>query len=159
MPNYSVRWHIDIEDADSPLEAAHTALEMLRDPTSGATVFEVQIWGLDATEKWDAIYLTPKDEPLESNSWQLHDQTSGRQDCGRRLDFAMVKALAEMDAAIRVGETVKIAALEAHTRVNQIMLNPINLTFGANATKPQQRLVDTIRAHIKEIYPDSVGDF
>lgn len=39
---YRVRWEIDV-DADSPQEAAKTALVIQRDPESWATVFDV-IW-------------------------------------------------------------------------------------------------------------------
>lgn len=37
---YKVNWSIDI-DADSPKEAASMALEIMRDPDSTATVFDV----------------------------------------------------------------------------------------------------------------------
>lgn len=40
MPNYLVRWEIDIE-ADTPREAAVKALEIQRDTESIATVFHV----------------------------------------------------------------------------------------------------------------------
>ena len=41
MANYVVTWAIDVQDADSPEEAARQALEIQRDPYSTATVFEV----------------------------------------------------------------------------------------------------------------------
>lgn len=40
MPEYRVKWDIDIE-ADSPREAAKEALSIQRDPGSEAVVFEV----------------------------------------------------------------------------------------------------------------------
>lgn len=40
MPDYRVRWEIDI-DADSPREAAEKAREIQLDPESTAIVFEV----------------------------------------------------------------------------------------------------------------------
>ena len=54
MPNYSVRWTIDIFDADGPEHAAVKALIMHRDPDSIATYFEVsragdpEVLGLNA---------------------------------------------------------------------------------------------------------------
>lgn len=42
MANYKVFWDIDIEDCDSPEEAAAKALEIQRDPESIATVFTVR---------------------------------------------------------------------------------------------------------------------
>jgi len=41
MPEYLVTWKIDIE-ASNPKEAAKQALEIMRDPESTATVFEVE---------------------------------------------------------------------------------------------------------------------
>ncbi|WP_107657467.1 hypothetical protein [Nocardia suismassiliense] len=41
MPDYSVIWHIDQLDADTPVDAAHEALNIHRNPESIATVFEV----------------------------------------------------------------------------------------------------------------------
>ncbi len=41
MPNYLVRWEIDLW-ADSPEEAAQEAFKIHRDPESIATVFQVQ---------------------------------------------------------------------------------------------------------------------
>lgn len=40
MPEYYVRWDIDLK-AESPEDAARTALAIMRDPDSLATVFEV----------------------------------------------------------------------------------------------------------------------
>ncbi len=40
MPNYRVVWEIDVE-ADDPHDAAHQALQIMRDPDSTATVFAV----------------------------------------------------------------------------------------------------------------------
>lgn len=40
MQTYRIRWEIDLY-ADSPKEAAETALAILRDPDSQATVFDV----------------------------------------------------------------------------------------------------------------------
>lgn len=45
MQEYLVCWHINIQ-ADSPQEAAEKALEIQRDPTSLATVFEVSLFGV-----------------------------------------------------------------------------------------------------------------
>lgn len=42
MSAYVVSWSIDIEDVDSPEDAAVAALEIQRDPESSATIFEVQ---------------------------------------------------------------------------------------------------------------------
>lgn len=42
MPNYLVTWQIDIENVDSPEEAARSALRIQRDPTSTATCFDVR---------------------------------------------------------------------------------------------------------------------
>lgn len=44
MPDYRVRWEIDIE-AVSYKEAAETALAIQRDPASIATVFDVRARG------------------------------------------------------------------------------------------------------------------
>lgn len=41
MAEYSVTWHIDQLDADTPVGAARAALDIHRDPSSVATVFEV----------------------------------------------------------------------------------------------------------------------
>jgi len=38
---YKVIWEIDIDDAESPKDAAEQALAVQRDPESIATVFEV----------------------------------------------------------------------------------------------------------------------
>ncbi len=51
MPTYRVNWSIDWE-ADSPRAAAEAALRIQRDPSSIATVFEVQdpdgcLWEID----------------------------------------------------------------------------------------------------------------
>lgn len=40
MPNYRVKWEIDL-DANDPQDAARRALEIQRDPDSIATFFEV----------------------------------------------------------------------------------------------------------------------
>lgn len=42
MPDYTVRWEIDVFDADSPEDAARKALAVQRDPSSTATVFDVR---------------------------------------------------------------------------------------------------------------------
>lgn len=42
MSTYLVTWTIDIEDVDSPEEAAAQALEILRDPDNTATIFAVE---------------------------------------------------------------------------------------------------------------------
>jgi len=44
MPDYRVRWEIDI-DAESYQEAAEAALAIQRDPASIATVFDVRAHG------------------------------------------------------------------------------------------------------------------
>lgn len=56
MSDFLVRWEINIE-ADSPREAAENALEIQRDPSSIATVFNV--WGLpkDSTLPWTEVDL------------------------------------------------------------------------------------------------------
>ena len=56
MRDFLVRWEINIE-ADSPREAAENALEIQRDPSSIATVFNV--WGLpkDSTLPWTEVDL------------------------------------------------------------------------------------------------------
>lgn len=41
--SYRVTWSIDIE-ADSSEEAAKEALQIMRDPNSTATVFDVEFW-------------------------------------------------------------------------------------------------------------------
>lgn len=41
MANYLVRWEIDIDDVDSPREAAERAWEAMRRPDSIANVFGV----------------------------------------------------------------------------------------------------------------------
>ena len=41
MPDYIVTWRINIEDVDTPEDAAREALAIQRDRTSGATVFDV----------------------------------------------------------------------------------------------------------------------
>lgn len=41
MSYYRVVWEIDIEDAETPEEAARKALSIQRDPNSIATVFDV----------------------------------------------------------------------------------------------------------------------
>lgn len=43
MPDYRVRWEIDMEDVDNPEEAAARALIVMRDndPANTATCFEV----------------------------------------------------------------------------------------------------------------------
>ena len=158
MPQYTIRWTVDL-DANSPLGAAQQALDIQRDSDSIATVFDVQLAELFAPDNWETIDLTPEKDPPGLNSWSVIDRSLGWQDCSRRLDFALVKALAEMDAAIAVGETVKIAALEAHERVNQIMLNPVNRAYGASDTEPRGYLVNMIRARIRDRYPDNEGDF
>ena len=98
MPTYCVRWEINIEDVNSPLEAAQTALEMQRDPNSVATVFDVQIAGLDASDNWDTIDLTPEDGPDADypNWWQLYSGRPGWEKCARRLDAALDAALLSM---------------------------------------------------------------
>ena len=47
MPDYRVRWEIDIV-ADNPREAAEKALAIQRDPKSTATFFEVCLHGSEA---------------------------------------------------------------------------------------------------------------
>ena len=42
MPNYCVKWSIDVFDVESPRVAAKKALEIHRDPESIATVFVVE---------------------------------------------------------------------------------------------------------------------
>ena len=42
MPEFLVTWQIDIE-ADNAKEAAEKALEIMKDPESIATVFEIEI--------------------------------------------------------------------------------------------------------------------
>lgn len=41
MPEYLVRWEINVDEVDSPREAAEVALEIMRDPLSDAVVFDV----------------------------------------------------------------------------------------------------------------------
>lgn len=40
MNRYLIRWEIDL-DGESPLSAAREALEIMRDPASTATIFDV----------------------------------------------------------------------------------------------------------------------
>lgn len=54
MAEYLVSWEIEL-DADSPLDAAKLALEIHRDPTSIATVFDV----VDESGTKTRIDLTP----------------------------------------------------------------------------------------------------
>lgn len=71
MPTYTVTWSIDI-DADSPLEAAHQALTIHRDPESTATVFTVHDPHTGAERSFDIdaytqialrLWLDPQWEP------------------------------------------------------------------------------------------------
>jgi len=55
--SYRVIWTIDIDDADSPLEAAEEALRIQRDPDSIATIFEVT----DSNGHLSKIDLSPED--------------------------------------------------------------------------------------------------
>jgi hypothetical protein len=57
MPTYRVKWEIDIW-ADDPLEAAVDAQRIQRKPGTTATVFQVQIAGIDPQDLWDEIDLT-----------------------------------------------------------------------------------------------------
>lgn len=41
MPPFKVYWEIDVEEVETPEEAAQKALDIQRDPTSIATVFKV----------------------------------------------------------------------------------------------------------------------
>ena len=51
MLRYLVEWQIEV-DAASPREAAQKALEIQRDPTSLATVFDVQSMEQDKPAEW-----------------------------------------------------------------------------------------------------------
>lgn len=57
MPEYYVEWSINIT-ADSPTEAAERALQIQRDPTSTATVFDV----FDADGEMYRTDLLPQEE-------------------------------------------------------------------------------------------------
>ena len=56
MSDFLVRWEINIE-ADSPREAAENALEIQRDPSSIATVFNVRGLPKDSTLPWTEVDL------------------------------------------------------------------------------------------------------
>lgn len=47
MKQYRVTWELDIY-ADTPIQAAKTALRIQRDAGSSATVFDVQLWNAPA---------------------------------------------------------------------------------------------------------------
>lgn len=57
MPEYEVRWRIEIE-AKTPLEAARKALAIQRDPDSLATVFDV--YWTEANVEVDAAQVKGK---------------------------------------------------------------------------------------------------
>ena len=65
MPEYIVRWEIDI-DADSPREAAEKALEVVRDPASIATFF--QVLDRDSLEEaeWESVDLAEPEEVVDA---------------------------------------------------------------------------------------------
>lgn len=69
MPEYRVKWEIDIE-ADSPREAAEKALAIHRNPDSIATVFDIKEDKGKNPHRWGRtvhIDLTPQNEDeLES---------------------------------------------------------------------------------------------
>ena len=56
MSDFLVRWEINIE-ADSPREAAENALEIQRDSSSIATVFNVCGLPSDSTLHWTEVDL------------------------------------------------------------------------------------------------------
>jgi hypothetical protein len=72
MPEYRVRWEIDVE-AESPREAAEKALATQRDPESEATVFDVSEkqwrgdgYDLGPVETYDLLD-DPDQQPLDPN--------------------------------------------------------------------------------------------
>jgi hypothetical protein len=61
MPHFLVTWSIDIECL-TPTKAAQLALEMMRDPHSTATVFEV----LDKGDPFNPYFIDLLDEETAS---------------------------------------------------------------------------------------------
>ena len=57
MNEYTINWTIEV-DANSPEEAANQALEIMRDPDSTATVFEVIEIGGNTVKMIDAAGLS-----------------------------------------------------------------------------------------------------
>lgn len=71
MSEYEIRWEFDIEDAESPLDAARRALIVQRDPESWATVFKVR-------KKGESEWTTVDPQPFSDDGRCSHlDAVSG----------------------------------------------------------------------------------
>lgn len=65
MSEYEIRWEFDIEDAESPLDAARRALIVQRDADSWATVFQVR-------KKGEAEWTTVDPQPFSDDERCRH---------------------------------------------------------------------------------------
>jgi hypothetical protein len=67
MSDYIVTWEINIEDVDSPQEAAREAMAIQQDRTSDATTFTVQEYGRTYPHGLDGAVYGPIGDSVEVN--------------------------------------------------------------------------------------------
>ena len=86
------------------------------------------------------------------NKWELYSTLPGWEGAAAKIDEALESAKLLIDSAVTAGKTLAEAAVLAERAMWDVMNENHLRYFGATDTEPRWKMIDSIRAYIRERY-------